>query len=69
MYVSDSLFFIQHLFTDKDADEDHGAMFGLKLRDLIEEYEQNKEAKPKESADEIMNRMIAKSEKMCGKRS
>lgn len=69
MYVSDSLFFIQHLFTDKDSDEDHGAMFGMKLREIVEEHDQGKDTKPEESADDIMNRMIAKSEKLSGKKS
>jgi hypothetical protein len=65
MYVSDSLFFIQHLFSDS-TDENRGSMFSMKLREIIEEYESGKTEK-KETAEDIKNRMIEKSEKLSGK--
>ena len=64
MYVADSLFFIQHLFTD-EKDENHGSMFGMKLRDIFKEaYEGN--IQPKETAEDIKNRMIEKSIALSG---
>ena len=67
MYVSDSLFFIQHMFTDKESDENCGSVFGMKLRDIFKEYEENKNnPEPVESAEEIKNRMIEKREKLSG---
>lgn len=64
MYVADSLFFIQHLYTD-EKDENHGTMFGMKLRDIFQQaYESNSE--PKQSAEDIKNRMIAKSKALSG---
>lgn len=67
MYVSDSLFFIQHMFTDKEQDENFGSVFGMKLRDVFQEYEESKNAtKPVETAEDIKNRMIEKSKKLSG---
>lgn len=68
MYVSDSLFFIQHMFTNKETDEDFGTVFTLKFRDMIRNYEEEKTEvkKPQESADDIKNRMIEKSLKLSG---
>lgn len=68
MYVSDSLFFIQHMFTNKETDEDFGTVFTLKFRDMLRNYEDEKtEAKkPVESAEDIKNRMIEKSKKLSG---
>lgn len=68
MYVSDSLFFIQHMFTNKETDEDFGTVFTLKFRDMIRNYEEEKTEvkKPQESADDIKNRMIEKSIKLSG---
>lgn len=66
MYVSDSLFFLQHLFTDADKDEDHGNMFARKLRDIIFDNKQENEKTAEEESEDIMNRMIAKSEKLSG---
>lgn len=66
MYVSDSLFFLQHLFTDADKDEDHGNMFAKKLRDIIFENKQENEKTAEEESEDIMSRMIAKSEKLSG---
>ena len=64
MYVADSLFFIQHLYTSEE-DEEHGNMFALKLRDIFAMYEQDEE-QPKQNAEDIKNRMIEKSKKMSG---
>lgn len=66
MYVSDSLFFLQHLFTDADKDEDHGNMFAKKLRDIIFDNKQENEKTAEEETEDIMSRMIAKSEKLSG---
>jgi hypothetical protein len=66
MYVSDSLFFLQHLFTDADKDEDHGNMFAKKLRDIIFDNKQENEKTAEEESEDIMSRMIAKSEKLSG---
>lgn len=59
MYVSDSLFFIQHLLGN-DGEENH-AIFSMKYRELIEMMESPVE---QEDADDIINRMIKKSEDM-----
>lgn len=66
MYVSDSLFFLQHLFTDADKDEDHGNMFARKLRDIFSNNKQENEKTAEEESEDIMSRMIAKSEKLSG---
>ena len=70
MYVSDSLFFIQHMFTDKENDENFGIIFTKKLRDIYKEQEELKNNiihdQPVETAEDIKNRMIAKSEKLSG---
>lgn len=65
MYVADSLFFVQHLYTNPDDDEDHGSMFGMKLRDILQQYDEE-DITPSESADDIKNRMIEKSLKLSG---
>lgn len=68
MYVSDSLFFIQHMFTNKETDEDFGIVFTTKFRDILRNYEEEKTEvkKPQESAEDIKNRMIEKSIKLSG---
>lgn len=68
MYVSDSLFFIQHMFTNKETDEDFGNVFTMKFRDVIRNYEEEKTEvkKPAETAEDIVNRMIDKSLKLSG---
>lgn len=69
MYVSDSLFFLQHLFTQAD-DQEHGTVFNMKLREIIQHYDENgNTALPKESADDIKNRMIEKSLALSGKQT
>ena len=57
MYVTDSLFFLQHLLGGGEHDENR-QMFNSKLRDIIEQAEN---AKPVESAEEIRENMISKS--------
>lgn len=59
MYVSDSLFYIQHLLGN-DGEDSH-PIFSMKYRELIESLESQTE---QESADDIINRMIKKSEDM-----
>lgn len=68
MYVSDSLFFIQHMFTNKETDEDFGTVFTTKFRDILRNYEEEKTEvkKPQESAEDIKNKMIEKSLKLSG---
>ena len=68
MYVSDSLFFIQHMFTNKETDEDFGTVFTTKFRDILRNYEEEKMEvkKPQESAEDIKNKMIEKSLKLSG---
>ena len=63
MYVADSLFFIQHLYTSED-DEDHGAMFGMKLRDI---FELSKQEQPNYDVEAIKDKMIEKSIKLSRK--
>lgn len=65
MYVADSLFFIQHFYTNPESDENHGNMFGMRLREIFNEYE-SENTKPAESAEDIKNRMIEKSQKLSG---
>lgn len=59
MYISDSLFYIQHLLGN-DGEEKH-PIFSMKYRELMESLESPKE---EETADDIINRMIKKSEDM-----
>lgn len=68
MYVSDSLFFIQHMFTNKETDEDFGNVFTTKFRDILHNYEEEKTEvkKPQDNAEDIKNRMIEKSLKLSG---
>ena len=68
MYVSDSLFFIQHMFTNKETDEDFGTVFTTKFRDILHNYEEEKTEvkKPQDNAEDIKNRMIEKSLKFSG---
>lgn len=68
MYVSDSLFFIQHMFTNKETDEDFGTVFTTKFRDILHNYEEEKTEvkKPQDNAEDIKNRMIEKSIKLSG---
>lgn len=70
MYVSDSLFYLQHIFTDKD-DENHGAMFGKKLREILEDFEKENDSKNEQNVEnepeKFIDYMVKKSEKLCGK--
>ncbi len=62
MYVTDSLFFIQHLLGGGENDPDR-QLFNTKYREIIEE---NDNPRPEETADEIRERMIRKSQQMTG---
>lgn len=70
MYVSDSLFYLQHMFTDADKDEDHGAMFGMRLRDILQSLEEMESPKEtnlaEEDPDKFIDHMVEKSKKLCG---
>lgn len=65
-YVSDSLFFIQHLFTDPEVDEDHGNMFGLKIREILQQMEEGNIETKEETPEDIINRMVNKSIALSG---
>lgn len=62
MYVSDSLFYIQHLIGGNEEDEDR-QMFGSKYREIIENHSN---PKPQESAEDIRERIISKTNKLTG---
>lgn len=57
MYVTDSLFFLQHLVGGNDHDENR-QLFTSKYRDILEQAENTK---PVGSAEEIRENMISKS--------
>lgn len=57
MYVTDSLFYLQHLIGGGKDDENR-QMFNSKYREIMEEYQSPKK---KESANDIRERMISKS--------
>ena len=65
MYVTDSLFFLQHLYTTED-DEYHGAILSRKFRDIMQvlDGDEVSEQDLKEQAESIMDKMVAKSEEM-----
>lgn len=58
MYVTDSLFYLQHLVGGNENDEDR-MMFVSKYHEIIEDT--NEPAVEKQSAEDIKDRMIAKS--------
>lgn len=58
MYVTDSLFYLQHLIGGGENDEDR-MMFASKYHDVMEDA--NKPAVEIQSAEDIKDRMIAKS--------
>lgn len=62
MYVSDSLFYIQHLIGGNDEDENR-QMFGSRYREIMEDHTN---PKPQESAEEIRERIIRKTNKLAG---
>ena len=62
MYVTDSLFFLQHLISGDENDADR-QMFSMKYREIMEEHEKPKK---EENVEEIRNRMIEKSKKLAG---
>jgi hypothetical protein len=57
MYVTDSLFYLQHL-VGGGKDDDNRQMFSSKYRDIMDEVHNPKK---KESANDIRERMISKS--------
>lgn len=61
MYVTDSLFFMQHLMGNIENDEDRKILL-VKYRDMFTKHDEA----PKESADEIKNRLIKKSLELSG---
>ena len=65
-YVSDSLSFIQHLFTDPEKDEDHGDIFGLKIREILQQAEEDNIETKEETPEDIINRMVNKSIALSG---
>ena len=64
MYVTDSLFFLQHLISGNENDENR-QMFGSKFREIIES---NGNQEREENAEEIRNRIIEKSKKLSGEK-
>lgn len=67
-YVSDSLFFIQHLFTDPEKDEDHGNMFRLKIGEILQQAEESNIKTKEETPEDIINRMVNKSIALSGEK-
>lgn len=61
MYVTDSLFHLQHLIGGNEEDENR-MMFGSRYHELINSS--NEQEIPQESAEDIKNRMIEKSLKL-----
>lgn len=57
MYVTDSLFFLQHL-VGGGKDDDSRQMFSSKYREIMDNV---RNPKKKESANDIRERMISKS--------
>lgn len=62
MYVTDSLFFLQHLIAGGEND-DNRQMFASKYREILEQTEN---PKPQESAEDIRERIISKSLSLTG---
>ena len=62
MYVTDSLFFLQHLVAQEQNDENR-QMFASRYREIMENYDNPKE---EENAEDIRNRIIEKVNKMAG---
>lgn len=62
MYVTDSLFFLQHILANNENDEDR-QIFSIKFREIVDS---SKTVKPQESAVDIKERMIKKSQILAG---
>lgn len=62
MYVTDSLFFLQHLVGGNEHDEDR-QMFSSKYREIMDNIDN---PKPTESAEDIRERIIKKSQLLTG---
>ena len=63
MYVTDSLFHLQHLIGGDEHDEDR-VLHTDRFRDCI--MEASKPEKPKQSAEDIKEKMIRKSLELTG---
>lgn len=61
MYVTDSLFFIQHIVAGGENDENR-QMFNVKYRDL---FDTDKEPENQETAEEIQERIISKAKMLA----
>jgi len=64
MYVTDSLFFLQHLVAQNENDNDR-QMFSSKYRDIMGSYNQPEK---EENAEEIRERIINKANRLAGER-
>lgn len=62
MYVTDSLFFLQHLLAGNEHDENR-QMFASKYRDILDGFDN---PKPEESAEDIRERILRKSRLLTG---
>lgn len=62
MYVTDSLFFLQHLIAQNENDNDR-QMFSSKYRDIMDNYEYPEK---EENAEEIRERIINKANRLAG---
>ena len=62
MYVTDSLFFLQHLVAQNENDNDR-QMFSSKYRDIMDNYEHPEK---EENAEEIRERIINKANRLAG---
>lgn len=62
MYVTDSLFFLQHLVAQNENDNDR-QMFSSKYRDIMESC---REPEKEENAEEIRDRIINKANRLAG---
>ena len=61
MYVTDSLFFLQHLLANSENDENR-QMFNIKYRELFDKSEKSEK---QESVEEIQERIISKARKLA----
>lgn len=60
IYVADSLFFLQHLLNN-DADDENKKMFSIRYDEMIKMLQEKPKAEKQPTAEEIKERMIAKS--------
>ncbi len=62
-YVTDSLFFLQHVLAGLEDDENR-QIFKVRLSDILDNPEKEKEAQ--QDPEEIKNRIIEKSKRIAG---